>query len=138
MSHKIDQFHNDLRAKLEDIDKGLAGLKAKIDSKGKDVEVDVKRHLEDVQKRVAGERAKVMVANAKIAKWAEEKKAVTDAKIAEWKTKHEVAKLQARAGFAEDYAAAAREVAAAALDEAEQASLEAWLARVDAELVPAK
>jgi hypothetical protein len=40
--------------------------------------------------------------------------------------------LQGRADKAERYAAAASAVAVAALDEAEEASLEAWLARQDA------
>jgi len=40
--------------------------------------------------------------------------------------------LQNRADNAERYAAAAVDVAVAALDEAEEAALEAWLARQDA------
>ena len=138
MGERIDQFCEDLRNKLTNIDSSLAGLKAKIDAKGKDVQADVKKHLDDVQKRMAGDQAKVKAANAKIAKWADEKKAATDAKIAEWKTKREIAKLQDRAESAEDYAVAAKVVAAAALDEAERSSLEAWLARRDADAANAK
>ena len=47
--------------------------------------------------------------------------------------KLEKAKLKARAEAAERYAAGAAVVALAAVDEAEQASLEAWLARKDAD-----
>ena len=61
-----------------------------------------------------------------------QKKAATSDKIAEWKAKRELTKLQGRANKAERYAAAASAVAVAALDEAEEASLEAWLARQDA------
>ncbi len=71
------------------------------------------------------------VVQADIKKWVEERKATTSEKIAEWKTKRVMAKLQSRADGAERYAAAAALVASAALDEAEQASVEAWLARKD-------
>jgi hypothetical protein len=80
-------------------------------------------------------RAKVTAAEADVKKWMEERKASTDAKIAEWKTKREVAHLKSRADNAETYAAAAAVIALASVDEAEQAALEAWLARKDVESV---
>jgi predicted nucleic acid-binding Zn-ribbon protein len=132
MGERIDQFCEDLRIKLTNIDNSMTGLRAKIDAKAQNAEQDVRKHLDDVNKRIVGDQAKVAAANAKVAKWVEQKKATTNAKIAEWKTKHEIAKLQNRAESAEEYAAAARDVAKAALDEAERASLEAWLARQDA------
>ncbi len=132
MGQRIDQFCEDLRIKLTSIDDSMTSLKAKIDAKAKNAEQDVRKHLDDVHKHIASDQGKVAAANAKMAKWVEQKKETTNAKIAEWKTKHEIAKLQDRAEFAEDYAAAARDVAKAALDVAEQASLEAWLARHDA------
>jgi hypothetical protein len=69
---------------------------------------------------------------------ADERKAATNEKIAQWKAKLEKAKLQSRADNAERYAAAAAIVAMAALDAAEQASLEAWLARKDADSAQGK
>jgi len=54
-------------------------------------------------------------------------------KIAEWKAKAETAHLKHRADLAERYAQATIAAAMAALDEAEQATLEAWLARADAD-----
>ena len=75
-------------------------------------------------------------AQADIKKWVEERKATASEKIAEWKSKRETAKLQSRANSAERYAGAATVVALAALDEAAQASLEAWLARKDADSAP--
>ncbi len=138
MGPRIDQFCEDLRTKLTNIDNSLAGVKAKIDAKGQDAEQDVRKHLDEVSKRVAGDQAKVAAANAKMAKWVEQKKAATNAKVAEWKTKLDSARLEDRAEMAEGYAAAARDVAAATLDEAEQASLEAWLARKDADAAKAK
>jgi len=133
MGERIDQFCENLRIKLTSIDNNMGALKAKIDSKAKTAEHDVQSHLDGVKKRMEQDRAKLAAAQADIKKWADERKATTNEKIAEWKTKMEIAKLKNRAEGAERYAAAAAVVASAALDEAEQASLEAWLARKDAD-----
>ena len=138
MGARIDQFCEDLRQKLTIADSGLDGLKVKINGNAVDVEQDVQSHLNRVHKRVEQGRAKIAAAQANIKEWADEKKAATSDKIAEWKAKREVSKLQGRADKAERYAAAASVVAVAALDEAEEASLEAWLARQDAESTQAK
>lgn len=133
MGERIDQFCENLRIKLTSIDNNMESLKAKIDGKARTAEQDVRSHLDGVKKRVEQDRTKVAAAQADIKKWAEERKATTSEKIAEWKTKREMAKLQSRAESAERYAAGAAVVALAAVDEAEQASLEAWLARKDVE-----
>jgi predicted nucleic acid-binding Zn-ribbon protein len=132
MGARIDQFCEDLRQKLTMVDSGLDGLKTKIDGKAAHVEQDVQSHLDRVHNRVEQGRAKVAAAQADMKEWADEKKAATNDKIAEWKAKRELSKLQRRADKAERYAAAASSVAVAAFDEAEEASLEAWLARQDA------
>jgi predicted nucleic acid-binding Zn-ribbon protein len=138
MGARIDQFCEDLRQKLTIADSGLDGLKAKINSKSVHVEQDVQSHLNRVHNRVEQGRARVAAAQADIRDWADEKKAATDDKISEWKAKRELSKLQGRAAKAERYAAAASAVAVAALDEAEEASLEAWLAREDANAAQAQ
>ena len=132
MGARIDQFCEDLRQKLTIADSGLDGLKAKIDGNAVQVEQDVQSHLNRVHKRVEQGRAKIAAAQANIKEWTDEKKAATSDKIAEWKAKREVSKLQGRADKAERYAAATSAVAVAAVDEAEEASLEDWLARQDA------
>jgi glycyl-tRNA synthetase (class II) len=132
MSQRIDQFHHDLQLKLTNIGSGLEGLKAKISGKADRAEQDVRTHLDQVQRRIEQDRAKAVAAQAEMKNWIEQKKGATSKKIAEWKANHETAKLQNRADVAERYAAAAVDVTLAALDEAEQATLEAWLARADA------
>jgi|HubBroStandDraft_6_1064221.scaffolds.fasta_scaffold15944_2 hypothetical protein len=132
MSQRIDQFHHDLQLKLTNIGSGLEGLKAKISGKADRAEQDVRTHLDQVQRRIEQDRAKAVAAQAEMKNWIEQKKGATSEKIAEWKANHETAKLQNRADVAERYAAAAVDVTLAALDEAEQATLEAWLARADA------
>ena len=133
MGERIDQFCENLRVKLTSMDNNMESIKAKIDGKARTAEQDVRTHLDGVKKRIEQERTKVAAAQVDIKKWVEERKATTSEKIAEWKTKLEMAKLQSRAENAERYAAAAAVVALAAVDEAEQASLEAWLARKDAD-----
>src|ERR1700737_363038 len=138
MGQRIDQFCENLRQKLTLTDSGLDGLKAKIQGKATHVEQDVRSHLDRVHKRIEQGRAKVSAAHADMKNWAAQRKAVTSDKIAEWKSKRETGKLQSRADNAERHAAAAIDVAVAAGDEAEQASLEAWLARQDADTAQAK
>jgi hypothetical protein len=132
MSQRIDQFHHDLQLKLTNIGSGLESLKAKISGKADRAEQDVRTHLDQVQRRIEQDRAKAVAAQAEMKNWIEQKKGATSEKIAEWKANRETAKLQNRADMAERYAAAAVDVTLAALDEAEQATLEAWLARADA------
>jgi hypothetical protein len=90
--------------------------------------------LESVKKRIEQDRTKLKTAQTDIKKWVDEFKAASNEKIAEWKAKREKAKLQSRAEIAEGYAVAAAVVALTAVDEAEQAALEAWLARKDADI----
>ena len=133
MSQRIDQFSETLRRKLADVDSKLSALKAKTEAQTQNAERDVRTHLDAVQKRIDQGKAKASAAQAEVAKWMEQAKTASGAAIAELKAKGEVAKLKSRADFAERYAAAAIDVAVAALDAAEQAALEAWLARHDAD-----
>jgi deoxyribodipyrimidine photolyase len=132
MSERIDQFCENLRVKLTTIDNNIQSLKSKIDAKAKTAEQDVRVHLDSVKKRVEQDRSKVEAAQNELKKWLDEYRAVTKEKIADWKASGERIKLRSRAEIAERYAKATAVIAAAAVDEAEQAALEAWLARRDA------
>ena len=135
MSERIDQFCENLRTKLTSIDKSMQGLKAKIDSKAQTAEQEVRTRLQTVKKRIEQDRTKLQTAQADIKKWVDDFKAASNEKIVEWKDKREKAKLQSRAENAERYGVAAAVIALAAVDEVEQAALEAWLARKDADTV---
>ena len=134
MSERIDQFCENLRIKLTSIDKKMQQLKAKIDSKAQTAEQEVRIQLDAVKKRLVQDRTKVETAQADVKKWVDDFKAAGNEKIVEWKVKRDEAKLQIRAEIAERYAVAAAVVALAAVDEAEQAALETWLARKDADI----
>ncbi|MEK1888961.1 MAG: hypothetical protein AAAB35_15620 [Phyllobacterium sp.] len=138
MGQKIDQFTESLRLKLTASSDNLDSLKAKIDGKVDDAEADVRARLDEVKGRIEQGKASVSAANSRIKNWIEAKKAATDEQISAWKTELEIDRLEDRAALAEEYALAAREVAAAAIDDAEEASLEAWLARRDADAAAGK
>jgi hypothetical protein len=133
MGERIDQFCENLRVKLTGIDNKMQALKQTIDSRQQTAEQAVRSHLDAVQKRIEQDQSKVTTAQADLKKWVEERKSATKEKIADWKAKGEKLKLQSRADGAERYASAAAVIAMDAVDEAEQASLEAWLARKDAD-----
>ena len=109
-------------------------LKAKIDTKAQTAEQEVRIQLDAVKKRLKQDRTKVETAQADVKKWVDEFKLASNEKISEWKVRRDEAKLQIRAEIAERYAVAAAVVAFTAVDEAEQAALEAWLARKDADV----
>jgi len=138
MARSLDQLSQDLRLKLANLQSNLDGLKAKIDGKAASAEQDVRKHLDSVRKRIDQAAPGVAASQSEMKTWIDEKKAATNEKVAEWKTKRETAKLQNRADDAELYARAALDVALATVDEAEQASLEAWLARQDANAAVSK
>ncbi len=134
----IDQFSEQLRTKLSQIDTSLRDLKSKIDSKAHNAEQEARAHLDKLEKGIAQEQTKVSAAQAEMKNWAEVRKVDTQAKIAEWKSKLEISKLKNRAELAERFSAAAIVVAAAAAEEAARASIEAWLARHDVDSTSAK
>lgn len=132
MGRRIDQFCEDLRSKLTNIDTGLNALKTKIDSNADKAEQDVRGYLDKAHTRMEQEKAKIAADQAQMKNWVDQQKAVTREQIAGWKAKHEATKLQSRAEMAERYADAAADYAVSALGIAEEAALEAWLARQDA------
>jgi hypothetical protein len=138
MGQRIDQFCESLRLKLTNVDSNMDSLKAKIDGKAQGAEQDVRHHLDSVKKRIEQDRAKVTAAQTNVKSWVDDRKTATADKIAEWKAGREIGKLQGRADRAEAYAAATIDVAVAAVDEAEQAAMEAWLAREDADYAQSK
>ena len=133
MSQRIDQFCENLRQKLTTAENGLEALKAKIGAKAAHIKDDVQSHLDGVRDRIERDRANVAAANAEAIGWLDQRASLTKEKIAEWKAKRDGARLRGRADGAERYAAATIDVAIAAIDEAEQAALEAWLARREAD-----
>jgi len=138
MSERIDQFCEDLRRKLTQVDNDLASFRAKVREGVQHAQQDVQSHLDLVEKRIEQNRSKLTAAEANVKAWINERNAATREKIAEWKAKQEIASLENQAHRAEDYAAATAVIAAAAVDDAEHALLEAWIARADVKATKTK
>ena len=132
MSDQIGHILKDLRQKLTEADDRMETVNDRIIGWSKHAEEEVRGELDKVKKRIELGRAKVAQAHADIESWLQVQEKETSEVIATWKKRHEIEKLENRADKAERYAVAALGVVVAALDEAEQASLEAWLARRDA------
>jgi len=74
MGRRIDQFCEDVRLKLLNIDSGLSGLKSKLNSKAELAGQTVRKHLDEVRKRMQLGRAKVAGAHAEMKNWTEEQR----------------------------------------------------------------
>jgi hypothetical protein len=131
-SQNLDQFSQDVRARLANIDSGLKSLKTKVDSDERQAETEARAQLAKVSADIEANKPKIAAAEAQVTQWVQAQKPATTQKVAEWKAKQDVSQLQARAAEAQRYAAAARDVAVAALNGAHQAALEAYLANKDA------
>ena len=133
MGQRIDQFCESLRLKLTNVDSNMHALKAKIDGKAQGAEQDVQNHLNAVKARIEQQRAKVAAAQVDMKNWAEERKPPPRKRSPNGRRSWKKLSCRAEPTGPKAYAAAAIDVAMAAVDEAEQASLEAWLARRDAD-----
>jgi hypothetical protein len=132
LEQDMERFRNELRRKLANVDGVLEHLKSKIETNRQQAEDAVRVYLAKVRIAIDHNRAKLAAAEAQMSQWVEARTTTPSEAVAVWKRKHELSKLQDRALLAERNAAAAREIAMAALDDAEEAALEAWLARRDA------
>lgn len=138
MSPDVDKFCEDVLRKISHIYGGLGNLKARIGTNRAFAEREVRGHLDKVRERVAVNQVAIAAAQSDVKIWAEEQRATTHASVQVWKTRRDASKLKRRAEKAERYAKAASDLAAHALDVAEEAALEAWLAREDARAALAK
>ena len=135
MSEKVDQFCDKLRDRLNAIERRLQTVKADIQSRSEEASKAVRGKLEEAKTKLHAEKERVEKIRANLKARADQKIAETKEVVNEWKKKHETRKLQARAERAETYAADAIAYAMVTIDEAEEAILDAVVARMDAEAV---
>jgi hypothetical protein len=131
-TQNLNQFADDVRARLANIDGGLKDLKTKLDGDARRAETEARNQLAKVSADIDASKPKLAAAEAQMNQWIKAQQTATTQKVAEWKASQDFGKLQARAAQAERYATAARDVAVAALNGAHQAALEAYLANTDA------
>jgi hypothetical protein len=131
-TQNLNQFAEDVRVRLANIDSGLKSLKTKVGGDARRAEAEARNQLAKVSADIEASKPKLAAAEAQMTQWVEAQKTATTRRVAEWKATQDFGKLQARAAQAERYAAAARDVAVTALHGAHQAALEAYLANKDA------
>ena len=133
MSEKIDQFCENLRVQLTNVESYLAKVGESIKSAPQEAQAAIQAKIDGAKAQHEQNMQKISDAGAKLEERAQEKKSEIEAQIQEWKTNREISKLESRADKAEIYAVAAIEFAAAATAEADLATLEAIVARMEAE-----
>ena len=129
MSERLDQFRDNLRGRLADVDNRIRGFREGLDSARADIEEQLDKAKADFDAR----RREATEAQERIKSMVEAKKAQTEVKVQAWVRGREVEKMEARAKLAEDYAAEQILLATATIEEAEVAMLEALAARVEAD-----
>jgi peptidoglycan hydrolase CwlO-like protein len=133
MSAKVDQFCDALRDRLNAVEGWFESVKADVKGMPEKADKALRAKLDQVRTKLQAEKERVEKAQANLKARAQQKIAETKEMISEWKAKHETRKLQARADWAEAYAADAVAVALASIDVAEEAVLDAVMARMDAD-----
>jgi len=118
------------RNRLDELQNDLENLRAE-DHEG------LRQKGEDIRRRVADGKERARQLRVDISNWEKEKTAHTREAIATWRQRRELRKLQNRAERAADYAVRAVLIAAVDFEEAEQAVVDALIARFDAELAAA-
>ena len=135
MSAKVDQFCNNLRDRLNAIEDRVQSVKANLEKLPKQSEQALQKCLAESRAKVDSEKRRLEKAQASLLARAEQKFSEIKAGISQWKANLDVSKLQARADRAEMYAADAIFVADMAVAEAEEAIIDAVIARMDADTV---
>jgi predicted HicB family RNase H-like nuclease len=133
MSAKVDQFCEKLTNRLNALADQLETLKENVKQLPKEGEQALQKYLSETRSRIAQRKKSVEQVRASLMTRAEQKIGQVKEAIIEWKTKGEVSKLNARADWAEQYAADAVFIAMAALADAEEATIDALIARIEAE-----
>jgi peptidoglycan hydrolase CwlO-like protein len=133
MSAQVDQFCDKLKDRLNTLEVRVKSAKTQIRDLPERGEKALRAKLDETRGEFQARKQRFEQAAASMKAKAQQKAAETKEQVNEWKAKHEVQKLNARADFAEGYAADAIDFAAATIDEADAAVLDAVVARLDAD-----
>ena len=133
MSERVDQFCDNLRDRLNATEARLDQVKASIGTAKTETKANIEGKIADAKAAAEAQKAKLEDAQTKMKAGLEEKKAATEEKVAEWKQERHVKKLERRAMWAEADVEWAILYAADAIDTANLRTLEAIVARIDAD-----
>ena len=112
----VDQFCDQLRNRLDGVERQLATLRSTVKALPKQGEQALQKSLDQARSKVESQNRTLGQAQAKLKADAEQKVSETQGTINQWKAKREIKKLNAQADRAEKDAADAIDFAVAALD----------------------
>jgi hypothetical protein len=135
MSTAIDNFTKQLHDNLEAVEERAKSLKASIQAAPKKTQAEIQSKLDEAKIKLGAKKQEFDGYRARLKTQFEERESEIKSNVEEWKESREVKKLEHRAEKAENYAATTTFLAMAAMEEAEEATLEAIAARLDAEAV---
>jgi hypothetical protein len=134
MSTAIDNFTNQLHDKLEVLEDRAKSLRKNILSMPKETQSEIQSKLDRAKINIDAKKQEFDEYWAKLNTQFEEKESEVKSQVEEWKVSREVKQLEHRADQAEGYANTAIFLAMATMEAAEKATLEAIVARRDAEI----
>lgn len=132
MSTAIDNFTKQLHDNLEAVEARVKSLKESIQSAPKKTQAEIQSRLDEAKTTLDAKKQEFDEYRAKLKTQFEEKESELKSNVEEWKASREVKKLEHRADKAEDYAATLIFLAMTTIEEAEEATLAAMAARLDA------
>jgi vacuolar-type H+-ATPase subunit I/STV1 len=127
----VDQFCDRLRDRLGAIEGWFESVKTNRHAPTEQAEKALRDKLEAVRTKLQAQKEHFEQTWANLKARAHQKLAETKEAVSEWKAKGERRRLNARADWAEAYAADAVDFALVAIDEALEAVLESAVARMD-------
>jgi chromosome segregation ATPase len=133
MNAKVDQFCDKLRDRLNTIEGRLQSVKTNMKALPEQAEEALRDKLESARTKLQAQKERVEQTRANLKARAQQKMAETKEAVSEWKAKRETRKLNARTDRAEAFAADAIDDAVASIAQAEEAILDAVVARIDAD-----
>ena len=133
MSTTVDNFTKKLHDNLEVVEERVKSLRDSLQSVPKKTQDEIQSKLDEAKSTLNSKKHEFDEYRAKLKIQFEEKESELKTDVEEWKSSRKVKKLEHRADKAEDYAATAIALSVATIEEAEEATLTAIAARLDAE-----
>lgn len=134
MSTAIDNFTNQLYDRLEGLEDRAKSLRNNIRSMLEETQAEIQSKLDKAKVNLNANKQEIDEYWVKLKTQFEEKESELKSQVEEWKINREVKHLKYRADQAESYANTTIFLAMATMEIAEKATLEAIVARRDAEI----
>lgn len=133
MSTTVDNFTKKLHDNLEVVEERVKSLSDSLQSVPKKTQDEIQSKLDEAKATLNAKKHEFDEYRTKLKAQFEEKESELKSDVEEWKSSRKVKKLEHRADKAEEYAATAIALSVATIEEAEEATLTAISARLDAE-----